>query len=45
MPVIFNNQHQLWENRVKQRCYLSTQSDFAALQRAQCVLLQRANAR
>lgn len=35
-------QHQLWENRVKQRCYLSTQSDFAALQRAQCVLLQTA---
>ncbi len=33
-------QHQLWENRVKQRCYLSTQSDFAELQRAQCVLLQ-----
>ena len=35
-------QHQLWENRVKQRCYLSTQSDFATLQRAQCVLLQTA---
>lgn len=33
-------QHQLWENRVKQRCHLSGKTNFAEMQRRQCVLAQ-----